>query len=405
MTSSTRRLFGLPAQQGRWLMIPIGITAMLCLGTVYAWSIFRTPLERELGLGATASLLPFTVALVCYAGMMPLAGRWISRGHGRRVAMAGAVVVGLGYLLASAAGSITGLVLAYGVVAGLGVGLVYGVPLAVVASWFPERKGLAVGLTVTGFGLSPLITAPLAQRLIAAVGTRPTLRLFGLAFGVILLLAAWLLRPAPAIPTPELPVPGPVPSGPLQRCRRRTVPGLWLNYALGTLAGLSAIGIASPVGIELIGISPVMAAASVSLFAVFNGVSRPLFGWLCDRWTPAQAAMLAAGLILMGSLLMLRAGPGDMALYLVAFCLFWSALGGWLAIAPATTLRCFPAGRYAEIYGVVFTAYGVGALVGTLAIGQLRDWFGTYSAAFYPLAGLAVLGLVLSAKLLPGPAA
>jgi MFS family permease len=204
MTSSTRRLFGLPAQQGRWLMIPIGITAMLCLGTVYAWSIFRTPLERELGLGATASLLPFTVALVCYAGMMPLAGRWISRGHGRRVAMAGAVVVGLGYLLASAAGSITGLVLAYGVVAGLGVGLVYGVPLAVVASWFPERKGLAVGLTVTGFGLSPLITAPLAQRLIAAVGTRPTLRLFGLAFGVILLLVAWLLRPAPAIPTPAL---------------------------------------------------------------------------------------------------------------------------------------------------------------------------------------------------------
>jgi predicted MFS family arabinose efflux permease len=94
-----------------------------------------------------------------------------------------------------------------------------------------------------------------------------------------------------------------------------------------------------------------------------------------------------------------------MALYLVAFCLFWSALGGWLAIAPATTLRCFPAGRYAEIYGLVFTAYGVGALVGTLAIGQLRDWFGTYSAAFYPLAGLAVLGLVLSAKLLPGPAA
>lgn len=85
---------------------------------------------------------------------MPLAGRWISRGHGRRVATTGAVVVGLGYLLASAADSIEGLVLAYGVMGGLGVGLAYGVPLAVVASWFPERKGLAVGLTVTGFGLS-----------------------------------------------------------------------------------------------------------------------------------------------------------------------------------------------------------------------------------------------------------
>jgi MFS family permease len=106
--------------------------------------------------------------------MMPLAGRWISRGHGRRVATAGAVVVGLGYLLASAAGSIQELVLAYDVVAGLGVGLAYGVPLAVVTSWFPERKGLAAGLTVTGFGLSPLITAPLAQGLIATLGSRPT---------------------------------------------------------------------------------------------------------------------------------------------------------------------------------------------------------------------------------------
>ena len=183
----------------------------------------------------------------------------------------------------------------------------------------------------------------------------------GLVFGSILLVADWLLRPAPAIPTPELPVPGPLPSGPPQRCRRRTVPGLWLNDAISTLGGLSAIGIASPVGIELIGISPVMAAASVSLFAVLNGVSRPLFGWLCDRWTPAQAAMLVSSLILVGNLLMLRAGQGDMALYLVAFCLFWSALGGWLAIAPATTLHCFPA-------------------------------------------GLAVLGIVLSAKLLPGPA-
>ena len=360
-------------------MIPLGITAMLCLGTVYAWSIFRTPLERELSLSATASLLPYTVSLVCYAGMMPMAGRWISAGHGRAVATTGSVVVGLGYLLASAAGSIQELVLAYGVVAGLGV-----------------------GLTVTGFGLSPLITAPLAQRLIEAFGTRPTLRLFGLAFGAILLLAARLLRPAPpaASAEPATTVGGATTD--LSGGGRRAFTGLWLTYALATLAGLSAIGIASPVGIELIGISPAMAAASVSLFAVFNGLSRPLFGWLCDRWNPARAGMLAFALILCGSLLMLRARQGDVALYLLSFCFFWSALGGWLAIAPATTLRCFPPHRYAEIYGLVFTAYGVGALMGTLITGQLRDWFGTYSSAFQPLAALALVGLLLSARLLPG---
>ena len=406
------RLLGLPAARGRWLLIPLGITAMLCLGTVYSWSIFRSPLERELGLGATASLLPFTVALVCFAAVMPLAGRWISRGQGRWVAVAGALVVGLGYLLASTASNLTGLVLAYGVIAGSGVGLAYGVPLAVMASWFPERKGLAVGLTVTGFGLSPLITAPLAQHLISTLGTRPTLRLFGLAFLAILLACALLLRPAPAPAGRPAARPGPSAAGagkpgtanrqaghPL---RSRSFAGLWLSYAIGALAGLTAVGIASPVGTELIGIQPALAAASVSLFAVFNGLSRPLFGWLCDRWSPARVAMLADGLILVGSLLMLRAGAGDVASYLMAFCLFWSALGGWLAIAPATTLRCFPAERYAEIYGLVFTAYGIGALVGTVVTGQLRDWFGSYTAAFGLLAGLACLGILLAGVLLQG---
>lgn len=423
------RLFGLAPERGRWLLIPLAITAMLCLGTVYSWSIFRKPLESELGLGATASLLPFTVALVCFAAVMPLAGRWISRGHGQRVAIGGALVVGLGYLLASGAGSVQQLVLAYGVIAGSGVGLAYGVPLAVVASWFPERKGLAVGLTVTGFGLSPLITAPLAQQLISALGTRPTLRLFGLAFLAILLLCALLLRPAPtAAPRPGPAATGHSASSPSTRShsanshcasshsagsrgpatalqpllRSRSFAGLWLSYAIGALAGLTAVGIASPVGVELIGIPPGLAAASVSLFAVFNGLSRPLFGWLCDRWSPARVAMLADALILVGSLLMLRAGAGDVATYLLAFCLFWSALGGWLAIAPATTLRCFPAERYAEIYGLVFTAYGIGALVGTTLTGQLRDWFGSYTAGFGLLAGLAVLGIALAGVLLRG---
>lgn len=402
----SQRLFGLVPEQGRWLLIPLAISAMLCLGTVYSWSIFRKPLEAELGLGATASLLPFTVALVCFAAVMPLAGRWISRGHSQRVAIGGALVVGLGYLLASGAGSVQQLVLAYGVVAGSGVGLAYGVPLAVVASWFPERKGLAVGLTVTGFGLSPLITAPLAQQLISALGTRPTLRLLGLAFLAILLACAVLLRPAPA----QAPCPRPAATSsavssqadrPVLRSRRFA--GLWLSYAIGALAGLTAVGITSPVGTELIGIPPPLAAASVSLFAVFNGLSRPLFGWLCDHWRPARAAMLADGLILAGSLLMVRAGTGDVTHFLAAFCLFWSALGGWLAIAPATTLRCFPAERYAEIYGLVFTAYGIGALVGTVVTGQLRDWFGSYTAAFSLLAVLAALGMALAGVLLSSP--
>jgi len=122
-------VFGLSAMRGRWLFIPLGVTVLLCLGTVYSWSIFRKPLETELGISATESLLPYTVALVCYAILMPIAGFFIPRLGPRTVAAIGGVVVGLGYILASFAAHIGAITLTYGVITGTGVGLAYGVPM------------------------------------------------------------------------------------------------------------------------------------------------------------------------------------------------------------------------------------------------------------------------------------
>jgi len=135
------KILGLPAEQGRWLLIPFGLVVLLCLGTVYSWSIFRKPLEELLGIGATESLLPFTVLLVVFAILMPITGFYIDRFGSRRVTAVGGIVMGLGYMLSSSANSIFTLVLTYGVIAGIGVGIAYGVPLAVVARWFPECKG------------------------------------------------------------------------------------------------------------------------------------------------------------------------------------------------------------------------------------------------------------------------
>jgi MFS transporter, OFA family, oxalate/formate antiporter len=172
------KIFGFPAQQGRWLFLPLGITTLLCLGTVYSWSIFRKPLEASLStpavkIGATDTLLPFAVLLVVFAIVMPIAGRYIEHYGATKMTAVGGTIVGLGYFLSSFATSIPLLVLTYGVIAGAGVGIVYGVPISLAAKWFPDRKGLAVGLTVVGFGLSPLITAPLAKSLIESNGTNP----------------------------------------------------------------------------------------------------------------------------------------------------------------------------------------------------------------------------------------
>ena len=397
-------IFGLPAERGRWLLIPLGMTVLLCLGSLYSWSVFRTPLEGEFNIGATQSLLPYTFALVFYAALMPIAGFYIPRVGTQGMTAIGGIFVGIGYILSSFATNITMMTLTYGVIAGTGVGIAYGAPMAVVAKWFPDQKGLAVGLTIIGFGLSPLVTAPLANSLIDIYSVKPTLRILGIAFTAIILLISITLKMPPqgwhpqkiAIQTQATTTLN-YPANPL---KSRSFYGLWICYAIGTLIGLSAIGISSSVGEEIIKINPKLAASSVSLFALFNGISRPLFGWLSDRFKPHYVAIASYTLILIACILMLNAQEGQVTTYLVSFCLFWFCLGGWLAIAPTTTLRFFNPEHYAQNYGLIFTAYGVGALLGTLATGQIRDWLGSYTYAFYPMGLLAIIGVVVASILL-----
>ena len=397
-------VLGQPAEHGRWLLIPLGMTILLCLGSVYSWSIFRTPLENELEITATQSLLPYTVALVFYAATMPIAGFYIPRIGTRITTAIGGLILGLGYILSSFATQINVLIVTYGVIAGIGVGIAYGVPMVVAARWFPDKKGLAVGLTIVGFGLSPLITAPLANQLIAAYSVRPTLRLLGIAFMTIIIAIALVMKLPPRGWHPQLEVATSKPIAtltyPQNLFKSRSFYGLWICYAIATLVGLSAIGISSSVGEEIIDINPTVAASSVSIFALFNGVSRPLFGWLCDRFKPHYMAIFSYVLILIACVLMMNAQTGQVATYLVAFCLFWFCLGGWLAMAPTITLRFFNPDQYAQNYGIVFTAYGVGALIGTLLTGRIRDLLGTYNYVFYPMAFLAIIGIVVACVLL-----
>jgi MFS family permease len=393
-------VLGLPAAKGRWLLIPLGMSILLCLGTVYSWSIFRKPLEAELNLSATQSLLPYTVALVFYAAFMPIAGFYIPRVGTQKMTAIGGIIVGLGYILASFSPQIETIIFTYGVIAGTGVGIAYGVPMAVVARWFPDKKGLAVGLTIIGFGLSPLITAPLANQLISQYSVRPTLRFLGIIFTIIIVVIAIAMKLPPKDWQPHQNFTKAKSSlnatYPVNMLKSRSFYGLWICYAIGALIGLSVIGISSPVAEEIIQIEPGLAASSVSLFALFNGVSRPLFGWLSDRFSPHYVAIGAYTLILIGCVLMINAEKGAVTSYLIAFCLFWFCLGGWLALAPTTTLRFFNPDHYAQNYGIVFTAYGVGALIGTLVTGRIRDWFGSYTYAFYPMALLAIIGIFLA---------
>ncbi|MGY4706222.1 L-lactate MFS transporter [Candidatus Bipolaricaulota sp. J31] len=401
---SERAIFGLRPEIGRWSFVALGLLINLCLGAVYAFSVFRKPLEELWGIGATASGMPYMIFLAVFALAMAFAGGIVERWGPRKTGILGGILVGLGWILSGFAPNIGVLTLFYGIIAGAGVGIIYGCPVAVAAKWFPDKKGLAVGLTVMGFGLSALITAPIMNALISAAGPLRTFTVMGLAFLAVLVALSLPLR---------YPQQGWAPAGwkpsraqlstrvELDRremVRTRTFYALWLTFAIGCLAGLMAIGISAPFGKEVVGLSSELAAIAVSVFAIFNGVGRPLFGWLTDRLTPKYAAVLSFGLIILASALLGLWGRGNVPLYFLGFSVLWLNLGGWLAIAPTATATFFGTRYYGKNYGLVYTAYGAGALLGGVLSGLIRDLTGSYTTVFFPVIALAAMGIAAAVQ-------
>jgi len=180
--------------------------------------------------------------------------------------------------------------------------------------------------------------------------------------------------------------------------------GLWVCYILGTLAGLMAIGISSSVSQEVFELDSGTAAILIGVFAIFNGIGRPIFGSLVDRITPRNTAMISFALIFGASILLaIGAAPGAIAIYILGFSILWLCLGGWLAIAPTSTATFFGTKHYGPNYGAIFTAYGVGAIIGSLLAGNLRDIMGSYVAVFLPVAVLALAGLTIAFLFLRKP--
>jgi OFA family oxalate/formate antiporter-like MFS transporter len=408
-------IIGMAPETGRWILVLLGLIINLCLGSIYSWSVFVGPLTDyftvTLGKEVTASeiLMPFSVFLAFFAIAMPLTGKYLEQFGPRKITIAGGVLTGLGWLLASTAQSVEMLYVMYGVVGGLGVGIAYGAPVAVAARWFPDRRGLAVGMTLIGFGFSAFITANIAGALISWYGVMAAFRIFG---GVFIVLLVLLALPLSFPPTgwkpkgwsPPVPREGEAISCECNRSEMLRSPafyGLWFCYCIGCLAGLMAISIAKPVGTELVGIEASLAIVLVGFFAVFNGGGRPLFGFLTDRLNPRNTAILSFVLIAIASLLIWQSPT--VPLYIVSFAILWGCLGGWLAIAPTATATYFGTCDYPRCYGVVFLAYGAGAIAGPQLAGFIRTTTGGYAGVFPYIVALAVIGCVVAFLLMRPP--
>ena len=391
-------------EKKRWIFIVLGIIVMMLLGTVYSYSVFRVGLERELQIGAAESGLPYMVALAFYALFMFFSGKYIEKFKPQTILIFGSLLVSLGWILSSFVSNIFLLTITYGCISGAGVGIAYGVPMAVIAKWFPDKKGLAVGLILIGFGLSPLITAPIARALVENYGVMQAFLILGLSFGVILPVLACAFR---------------YPSGDeglsfqlkkkdnhnqmeislKEMIRSRSFKGVYLNFIIGTMIGLMIIGMTTSVGLDYFELEASRVASLMAIFAIANGLGRPIFGWFTDRYSPRRA-MLVSYLLITAAAIGLVALDNHMIVYIITFSIFWFNLGGWLAIAPTATLKLYGSKNYSENYGLVFTAYGIGAIAGVSTSGLLLDYYGDYQYVFYYIIGLCLFGAILTSTLI-----
>ncbi len=406
------KILGFPAEKGRWMLVVAGLIINLCLGTIYSWSVFQKPLQNYFGsltgVNPTDSemLLTFSIFLACFAIAMPLTGKYIEKYGPRKITIIGGLLTGIGWLSASFSPRIEVMYLTYGVIGGTGVGIAYGCPIAVSTRWFPDNKGLAVGLTVLGFGFSAFFTANLANALISAYGIMQTLRIFGVLFIILILVLAIPMKFPPQDWKPKnwkMETDAKKETKSYTREEMLCTPtfyGLWLSFFIGCLAGLMAIGISKQVGGE-VGVSADLSAMLVGFFAVFNGFGRPVFGKLTDILNPRKTAVLSFALIALSALLMTFL-PNEFT-YLIAFAMLWACLGGWLAIAPAATATFFGTKDYPRCYGVVFVAYGAGAIAGPLLAGYIHDVSGKYLNVFPYVCGLAIAGMIIAYFLMKEP--
>ena len=387
----------------RWIFVGAAIVMQLCLGNLYTWSIFRSPLMKLNNWTITEATVPFTLSIFFFAAAMIGAGRWQDKVGPRTVAMTGGVLLGIGFLLASQFGNtLMGLYVAYGLIAGAGVGFAYVTPIACLIKWFPDMRGLMTGMAVLGFGAGSMIGAPVGTALIEQMGVYGTFATFGVAFGLLVVLSGAMLRnpPAgyrPAGWTPPAPAPGvkvvKYDYAPSEIMKTPQFYLLWFTFLMWASIGLMAISQAVPLGVELAQLTPAVAAGALGTMAIFNGLGRPAFGWVSDKVGRNYAAVIAFALYIVAMLAVLRNAttfaPFVIGLSIVGFC-----YGGEFAVMPAFTADYFGTKNVGVNYGLVFTAWGIAGILGPIIGAQVRAAYGTFLPAFWILSGLGVLGLI-----------
>lgn len=402
---------------GRWKVVVGAILIQLCLGAIYAWSVF-TPGLRDAGWSKVQTQIVFSVGLASFALVMVFAGRKLATWGPQRLALAGGITLGVGYLVGSLAGGTNFWIVLIGVglVGGSGIGLAYVVPIAVGMRWFPDRKGMITGAAVAGFGFGALGWVKLAGEwggLIDSIGLDGTFLVYGIAFAALVVVGSFTMKMPPEGWLPEGFVPpqavgeGGKDFTPREMLRTPQFHLISLTFMVSAGAGLMAIGLMKLYPIEALvdgGVaeaeaSAIAGTAMAVFFSLANGVGRLAWGALSDklgRKTSVVTMAASQGIFL---LLFVPMAGNEFSLYIAATLIGFN-FGGNFALFPALTADEFGNGAVGKNYPWVFLSYGAGGIIFPILGGWLGD-VGNFPLAFFICGAGCIVGAVASFLVFP----
>src|ERR1700730_7830102 len=385
----------------RWVIAIAGVFFQIALGAVYAWSVFRVPLTKQFGWSISEVTLTFTISIFVLGFAAFFGGLWLNRKGPRIVALTGGALYGLGVFLASFSHTLSWLYLSYGVIGGIGLGLGYIVPVAVLVKWFPDRRGLITGVAVGGFGAGALITAPVATRLIQNVGVLSTFAYLGIAYFLITIISGAFMQNPPDGWKPESW--SPTASQTSQRAGHDFLLSealktwqwyaLWLLLFLNTCAGISVISQEAPIFQELTGASAIVAAGMVGLASIGNAVGRVFWAWVSDLIT--RRATFAVMFVLQVLLFWFLPSIVTVTLMTIVTFVVLMCYGGGFGTMPAFAADYFGPKNVGPIYGLMLTAWSFASAVGPLFIARMRETAGSYRGALHVIAAVMAISILL----------
>lgn len=390
-------------QRKRWVILIASCLINLCIGSLYAWSVFAAPMAKQLGTDPGSLAIVFIITNAVGPITMISGGRINDLLGPKWVVFVGGIVYAAGFLISSISSSVTMLGVGYGLGCGLGMGMIYGCTINNSIKFFPDKRGLIGGIATATFGFSSVLMPPIVNSLINNYGVLLTFRYIGFTFLIIICACAFVIEKCPEGYLPDNMKHNVAKSGQPNNNKtwREMIkdPMFYLMFFMlvcGAFYGLMVISQTSPIAQNLIQVTPATAAICVSILALFNVGGRICAGFLSDLFGRVNTLFVMLIIAIFGLGLLTTCGNGDLIKFMIGVSLVGISFGAFMGVFPGFTADQFGPKNNSVNYGIMFIAFALAGVFGPMILRSVYSTYGSYNIAFYIGIGFAIIGLLLA---------